>query len=86
MALLEAHELNVRFGEHHAVRDVSLEVDPGAIVGLIGPNGAGKTTTFNALTGVQPCTGTVLLDGVDVSKAPVHRRNKAAPDQWLRRR
>jgi branched-chain amino acid transport system ATP-binding protein len=74
MALLEAHGLNVRFGEHHAVRDVDLEVDAGQIVGLIGPNGAGKTTTFNALTGVQPCTGRVVLDGVDVSRAPVHRR------------
>jgi branched-chain amino acid transport system ATP-binding protein len=74
MALLEARALNVRFGEHHAVRDVDLEVDAGAIAGLIGPNGAGKTTTFNALTGVQTCTGTVVLDGVDVSSAPVHRR------------
>jgi branched-chain amino acid transport system ATP-binding protein len=74
MALLEAHGLNVRFGEHHAVRDVDLEVEAGRIVGLIGPNGAGKTTTFNALTGVQNCTGQVVLDGVDVSRAPVHRR------------
>jgi branched-chain amino acid transport system ATP-binding protein len=74
MALLEAHELSVRFGEHHAVRDVDLVVEAGAITGLIGPNGAGKTTTFNALTGVQPCTGRVVLDGTDVSSAPVHRR------------
>ena len=74
MALLEAHDLNVRFSEHHVVRDVSLEVDPGSIIGLIGPNGAGKTTTFNALCGVQTCTGRVVLDGRDVSGAPVHRR------------
>ena len=74
MALLEAHGVSVRFGEHHAVRDVDLEVDPGGIVGLIGPNGAGKTTTFNAISGVQPCTGRVVLDGQDVSGAPVHRR------------
>jgi branched-chain amino acid transport system ATP-binding protein len=74
MALLEAHGLNVRFGEHHAVRDVDLAVDAGEIVGLIGPNGAGKTTTFNAISGVQACTGRVVLDGTDVSRAPVHRR------------
>jgi branched-chain amino acid transport system ATP-binding protein len=74
MALLEAHGVSVRFGEHHAVRDVDLQVDPGEIVGLIGPNGAGKTTTFNALSGVQPCTGRIVLDGHDVSRAPVHRR------------
>jgi branched-chain amino acid transport system ATP-binding protein len=74
MALLEAVGINVQFGEHHAVRDVDLEVDAGSIVGLIGPNGAGKTTMFNALSGVQSCTGRVVLDGTDVSGAPVHRR------------
>ena len=74
MALLEAHGISVRFGEHHAVLDVDLEVDAGGIVGLIGPNGAGKTTTFNAISGVQACTGRVILDGHDVSGAPVHRR------------
>ncbi len=74
MATLEARGLNVHFGQHQAVRDVSLAVDAGQIVGLIGPNGAGKTTTFNAITGVQRCTGSVVLDGVDVSSAPPHRR------------
>ena len=74
MAVLEAQHLVVQFGEHAAVRDVSLSVDAGTIVGLIGPNGAGKTTTFNAIAGVQKCRGTVHLDGVDVSKAPPHRR------------
>jgi branched-chain amino acid transport system ATP-binding protein len=74
MAVLDAHGLSVRFGEHLAVHDVSLEVDAGAIVGLIGPNGAGKTTTFNALSGVQRCTGSVRLDGIDISRAAPHRR------------
>lgn len=74
MALLEARNLGVRFGGLQAVSDVSLDVDAGTIVGLIGPNGAGKTTTFNALSGVQACTGTVVLDGVDVSREPIHKR------------
>lgn len=75
MALLEARNLAVQFGGHHlAVNDVSLDVDAGEIVGLIGPNGAGKTTTFNAVSGLQACRGTVVLDGVDVSKMPVHKR------------
>jgi branched-chain amino acid transport system ATP-binding protein len=74
MAVLEAQHLDVQFGAHAAVRDVSLTVEAGAIVGLIGPNGAGKTTTFNAIAGVQRCRGTVQLDGVDVSNAPPHRR------------
>jgi branched-chain amino acid transport system ATP-binding protein len=85
MAVLEAHELNVRFGDHHVVRDVSLEVDASAIVGLIGPNGAGKTTTFNALSGVQACRGRVRLDGVDVSSAPVHKRAQLGLNRTFQR-
>jgi branched-chain amino acid transport system ATP-binding protein len=74
MALLEAHWVSVRFGAHRALVDVDLEVDAGTIVGLIGPNGAGKTTMFNAVSGVQPCDGRVLLDGKDISTAPMHKR------------
>jgi branched-chain amino acid transport system ATP-binding protein len=74
MALLEARDLRVRFGGLQAVNGVSFDVDGGAIVGLIGPNGAGKTTTFNAVSGVQACSGEVTLDGVDVSDEPVHKR------------
>jgi branched-chain amino acid transport system ATP-binding protein len=74
MALLEARNVSVRFGGLQAVDDVSLDVDAGVIVGLIGPNGAGKTTTFNAVSGVQACTGRVVLDGVDVSNEPIHKR------------
>jgi branched-chain amino acid transport system ATP-binding protein len=85
MAVLEAVELNVRFGEHHVVRDVSLQVDAGDIVGLIGPNGAGKTTTFNALSGVQTCDGRVHLDGADVSSAPVHRRARMGLNRTFQR-
>ena len=85
MAVLEALDLNVRFGEHHAVRDVSLSVDAGSIVGLIGPNGAGKTTIFNAVSGVQPCTGKVHLDGVDISRAPAHRRARLGMNRTFQR-
>ena len=85
MAVLDAHELNVHFGQHHAVRDVSLSVDAGVIVGLIGPNGAGKTTIFNSLSGVQRCEGTVHLDGVDVSAAPPHRRARLGMNRTFQR-
>ena len=78
MPLLETIGVNVRFGGHHAVRDVDLEVEAGRITGLIGPNGAGKTTTFNVITGLQEATsGRVVLGGEDISSlAPHHRARK----------
>lgn len=85
MATLEARRLDVRFGEHHAVHDVSLSVDTGEIVGLIGPNGAGKTTTFNAISGVQRCTGEVLLGGEDISGAPPHERARLGMSRTFQR-
>jgi branched-chain amino acid transport system ATP-binding protein len=75
VALLETIDVNVRFGGHHAVRDVNLEVDAGRVTGLIGPNGAGKTTTFNAITGLQETAGgKVILDGEDISALKPHQR------------
>ena len=57
------------------VRDVSLELNPGEVVGLLGPNGAGKTTTFHLITGLlRPDSGAVLLDGEDVQTLPMPQR------------
>lgn len=77
MALgLEA--VGVAFGGFQALKDVSLAVGQGQVVGLIGPNGAGKTTCVNTLTGFQhPTKGRVLLEGRDVSALPAHRLRRA---------
>jgi branched-chain amino acid transport system ATP-binding protein len=62
--ILEARHLSKAYGGVQAVRDVSLEVDAGELVGMIGPNGAGKTTCFNLLNGqLSPDSGEVLLEG-----------------------
>ena len=67
--ILSAEHITVRFGGVTAVKDISLAVRPGEILGLIGPNGAGKTTLFNALTGfVRPSEGRVIFAGRDVTR------------------
>ena len=59
------------------MRDVSLDVRPGEVVGLLGPNGAGKTTTFYMVVGLTaPDSGRVLLDGNDVTGDPMYVRAK----------
>jgi branched-chain amino acid transport system ATP-binding protein len=61
---LELANLEVAYGGVPAVRDLSLTVEPGEIVGLIGPNGAGKSTTLHAIMGLIPArTGDILIDG-----------------------
>jgi lipopolysaccharide export system ATP-binding protein len=57
------------------LKDVSLHVDQGEVVGLLGPNGAGKTTCFYSIMGlVRPDSGRILLDGEDITGLPMYRR------------
>jgi branched-chain amino acid transport system ATP-binding protein len=73
--LLEATDIEKRFGGIKALDDVSLSVATGAAVGLVGPNGAGKTTLFNCLLGLlRPDSGRIVFDGRDLVGLPVHRR------------
>jgi ABC-type branched-subunit amino acid transport system ATPase component len=73
-AVLRVTGLSVSFGGVHALRDVTLEVREGELVGLIGPNGAGKTTLVDAVSGFVGCTGRVELSGADISGLPPYER------------
>src|SRR5207244_2065260 len=74
MALLSIRNVTRRFGGIVAIDDVSLDVEPGQIVGLIGPNGAGKTTLFNVVTRLyKPDAGELEFGGRTLLRTPPHR-------------
>jgi len=74
--VLRAVELNKSFGKRVVVRDVTLRVEPGEVVGLLGPNGAGKTTCFYMIVGLVAADGgQILVDGVDITHQPVNIRS-----------
>lgn len=69
--MIEIKNLTKRYGQIHAVNDISLTIKKGEILGFLGPNGAGKSTTMNILTGyLSPTSGTVTIDGFDIMDSP----------------
>jgi len=76
--LLRADGLVKRFKRRIVVNDVSIEVNPGEVVGLLGPNGAGKTTTFRMAVGMlRPTKGSIWFCGQEVTRFPMYRRARA---------
>ena len=74
MALLEVNNLEVYYGVIRALKGISFQVNEGEIVSLIGANGAGKTTMMQSVVGIFPKrSGTVILDGQDITKTPCHK-------------
>jgi len=75
MSELIVSALKKRYKSRWVVKDVSLAVASGEVVGLLGPNGAGKTTSFYMIVGLTPLDGgSILLDGRELSRLPIHRR------------
>jgi lipopolysaccharide export system ATP-binding protein len=75
MSTLQVRNLSKSFRGRKVVRDVSLEVGSGEVIGLLGPNGAGKTTSFYMIIGLIPSDqGTILLDDGVISNLPIDRR------------
>jgi lipopolysaccharide export system ATP-binding protein len=74
---LEAIHLQKSYGSRKVVKDVSLAVGQGEVVGLLGPNGAGKTTSFYMIVGlVRADGGQILLGGRSIENQPIHRRSR----------
>ena len=73
MALFEARNLHLRFGDRVVLENISLAFEKGQLSGIMGPNGAGKTTCFNVLTGrYRPDRGRVVFDGEDITGLKPH--------------
>ena len=78
MRALRARALKKRYRSREVLRDVTVEVDTGEVVGLLGPNGAGKTTCFYLIVGLIPADqGRIELQGRDVTLLPMHARARA---------
>ena len=68
--MITVKNITKRYGDFTALREVSLETQPGEVVGLLGPNGAGKTTLMRIITGfLTPTSGRVIVDGLDISES-----------------
>ncbi|MBE5315651.1 MAG: LPS export ABC transporter ATP-binding protein [Xanthomonadales bacterium] len=73
--MLSARNLRKRYRDREVVRDFSLQLDRGEVVGLLGPNGAGKTTCFYMIVGLVPADGgQIQLDKQDITALPMHAR------------
>lgn len=69
--MIEISHLVKKYGDHIAVNDLTLTVEPGKIYGFLGPNGAGKSTTMNIITGYLGATsGEVKINGFDIFAQP----------------
>ena len=77
MSELSIQNLRKSFKQNKVVKDISLTVNSGEVIGLLGPNGAGKTTSFYMIVGlVQADHGTIEIDGMNITKSPIHFRAK----------
>jgi lipopolysaccharide export system ATP-binding protein len=78
MHLLETRDLVKQYGGRQVVKEVSINVRKGEVVGLLGPNGAGKTTTFYMITGIiRPDRGRIIFDRKDITQLPIHLRARS---------
>ena len=71
------NKVSKSYGNKQVIRDITLNINSGQVVGLLGPNGAGKTTTFYSIVGlIKPDNGSIYLDKMDISNLPIYSRGK----------
>jgi lipopolysaccharide export system ATP-binding protein len=74
---ITVHDLVKVYGRRTVVKEVSLDVSDGEVVGLLGPNGAGKTTSFNMIVGIiRPTAGKICFNGEDITSLPMYKRSR----------
>ncbi len=74
---LYVNKISKTYGNKEVIRDITISIKRGEIVGLLGPNGAGKTTSFYVIVGlVKPDRGSIFLDKLDISELPIYKRGK----------
>ena len=74
---LNINKISKSFGNKKVVRDVSLNINKGEIIGLLGPNGAGKTTIFHIIVGLLKSeSGSMVLNKIDISNLPIYLRGQ----------
>jgi len=77
MSELIIQNIKKTYKKNAVVKDISLRISSGEVIGLLGPNGAGKTTSFYMIVGLIPCEhGTIKIDTYDLTKMPIHNRSK----------
>jgi lipopolysaccharide export system ATP-binding protein len=73
--ILSANNLSKNYGKKTVIRDISLQIKQGEVVGLLGPNGAGKTTSFYMIVGLVDATsGNIFIDQLDITSMPMYQR------------
>jgi lipopolysaccharide export system ATP-binding protein len=77
MSKLIIQNLKKAYQKNVVVKDISLQINNGEVIGLLGPNGAGKTTSFYMIVGlVSADHGKIIIDDQDITKTPIHFRSK----------
>ena len=74
--MIEFKNIEIRYGDFVAIKDLNLTIGDGEFFTFLGPSGCGKTTTLRSLVGfLEPSAGQILIDGQDVTHMPVEKRN-----------